>query len=441
VTPDGGFRFRNPLEAAPSRWTVNGGSAVTEESPVDSETPQERLLGGYTGRMLLAVSLAWAVLQAGRFLLSPLLPAIITDLGITEATAGIVLALFQGVYAVMQYPSGEYSDRWSRATLVVPGLATLVVGFLLFGLAGGLAGFVLAAVVTGFGKALYAIPSRALLSDLFVDYRGRALGVYAAGTDLGGLAAAGLGVLVLSGGVAVPGLSPTLSFDSWRGPFLPVALVLAGLLGLYALWTRDEYTVSSWSLDALGTVRRLLATPRQRRTLLAFGLFYLMVGGFINFLPTYLAQAKTFSPGTASAAFALVFVVGTVTKPVAGGLSDRFSRELIAIAGLLVASVALGTLVVADSRVVVLGGIVLLAVGYKTEFPLADGVILDNAPDGDLGADLGAARALFLAANAVGPAYVGIVATYLNYTVAFGGLVACLLVAAGLLAWDAVGDD
>jgi MFS family permease len=324
--------------------------------------------------------------------------------------------------------------------LIVPGLATLVVGFLLFGLVGGLAGFVLAAVVTGFGKGLFAIPSRALLSDLFVEHRGRALGVYAAGTDLGGLAAAGLGVLVLSaGGVGVPGLPVTLSFGSWREPFLPVAALLAGLLVLYALWTRDDYTLGSRSLDAVGTVRRLLATPRQRRTLLAFGLFYLMVGGFINFLPTYLASAKAFTPGEASAAFAVVFVVGAVTKPIAGGLSDRFSRESIAVAGLLVAAAALAAVVVVDSRIAVLGGVVLLAVGYKTEFPLADGVILDNAPDGDLGADLGAARALFLGANAVGPAYVGVVATYLNYAVAFGGLVACLLVAAGLLAWDTRG--
>jgi MFS family permease len=430
---------------------VNGESAASSGAQTaESDAPVERLAGGYTGRMLLAVALAWAVLQVGRFLLSPLLPAIIADLGITEATAGVVLALFNGVYAVTQYPSGEYSDRWSRATLIVPGLATLVVGFLLFGLVGGLAGFALAAVVTGFGKGLFAIPSRALLSDLFVDRRGRALGVYAAGTDVGGLLAAGLGVLVLSGtawqlpvlsvlGTQFPAV--TIGFTSWRTPFLPVAAVLAGFLLLYVAWTRDGYHVGSLSLDVVGTAYRLLATGRQRRTLLAFGLFYLMVGGFINFLPTYLAQAKGFSAELASAAFALVFVVGALTKPVAGGLSDRFSRETIAVAGLLVAAVALSALVVADTRAAALGGIAVMAVGYKTEFPLADGVILDNAPDDDLGADLGAARALFLAANAVGPAYVGVVATYLSYAVAFGGLVACLLVAAGLLAWDTVGDD
>ena len=158
----------------------------------------ESLFGGYRGRMLATVSLGWALLQTGRFLLSPLLPTIIADLGMTEATAGLALAVFQGVYALTQYPSGEYSDRWTRTTLIVPGLGALVAGFAILGLAGGVAGFVAAMVVVGFGKGLFAIPSRALLSDLFVERRGRALGVYTAGTDLGGLVAAGLTVAVLA---------------------------------------------------------------------------------------------------------------------------------------------------------------------------------------------------------------------------------------------------
>ncbi|ELZ98188.1 major facilitator superfamily transporter [Haloferax mucosum ATCC BAA-1512] len=374
--------------------------------------------------MLLTVSLAWAVLQTGRFLLSPLLPTIIADLQITEATAGIALALFQGVYAVTQYPSGEYSDRWTRGTLIVPGLAILVLGFATFGIEGGLVGFALAAGITGFGKGLFSIPSRALVSDLFVARRGRALGLYAAGTDLGGLLASGLAILALT-------------YATWRTPFLPVAVVLGLLTLVFAYWSNDGYDVGSPELDASGTLRRLFASPEQRRTLLAFGLFYFMVGGFINFLPTYLIQAKAFSEQLASAAFAIVFVVGIGIKPIAGGLSDRFRRESIAVVGLLIAAASLAVLSAVAVRPVIYIAIVVLAVGYKMEFPLADAIIVDNAPDADRGADLGAARALFLGANAVGPAYVGIVATYLNYGVAFAGLAVCLVVAAGLLYWDA----
>jgi len=387
-------------------------------------TSDERLLAGYPGRMLVTVSLAWAVLQTGRFLLSPLLPTIIEELQITEATAGIALALFQGVYAVTQYPGGEYSDRWTRATLIVPGLGILVLGFLTFGLAGGLAGFVAAAIITGLGKGLFAIPSRALLSDLFVERRGRALGIYAAGTDLGGLVSSGLAILAVT-------------YATWRTPFLPVAVVLAGLTVLYALWSRDGYVVGSPELHVSGTLRRLFASAEQRRTLLAFGLFYFMVGGFINFFPTYLIEAKGFDQQLASATFAIVFAVGITIKPVAGGLSDRFRRESIAVVGMLVAAGSLAVLSAVAARPLIYVSVVALAAGYKTEFPLADAIIMDNAPDADRGADLGAARALFLGANAMGPAYVGIVATYASYVAAFAGLAVCLVVAAGLLYWDA----
>ncbi len=370
--------------------------------------------------MLVTVSLGWATLQTGRFLLSPLLPTIIADLGITEATAGIALAVLQGSYAVVQYPSGEYSDRWNRTTLIVPGMIILAVGFGLFGVTAGLATFLIAATVVGLGKGLFAIPSRALLSDLFTDDRGRALGIYAAGTDAGGL---------LSSGAAVV----ALTYFTWRTPFFPIAVGLAILTAVYAVTTREGYRVGEATLDLQGTVGRLIKSSRQRETLVAFALFYFMVGGFINFVPTYLARAKGFSESLAGLTFAIVFAVGFAVKPAAGILGDRFSRRGIAVGGLSVAAAAMTALVLVGSNLGIWVAIGVFALGYKTGFPLADAIILDGAPADGTGADLGAARALFLAANAVGPAYVGIVATYASYDLAFGGFVVCLVVAAALL--------
>jgi MFS family permease len=377
-------------------------------------------LTGYARRMLYTVSLGWALLQTGRFLISPLLPTIISDLGITEATAGIALAVFQGSYALVQYPSGEYSDRWNRTTLIVPGLVILAVGFALLGLVNGIVLFFVATTVVGVGKGLFSIPSRALLSDLFSANRGRALGIYAAGTDVGGLISSGVAVLALT-------------YASWRTPFFPVAIALGVLTVAYAATTREGYTVGSASLDLRGTVGRLVQSTQQRRTLVAFTLFYFMVGGFINFAPTYLAQAKGFSESLAGLSFGIVFAVGFAVKPIAGTLGDRFSRRGIAVAGMLIAAAALGGLVFVSANLAIWIAVGVLALGYKTGFPLADAIIIDGAPAEGMGADLGAARALFLSANALGPAYVGVVATYANYDLAFGGFVACLVVAAGLL--------
>jgi MFS family permease len=377
--------------------------------------------GGYATRMLVVVSLGWATLQVGRFLLPPLLPTIIADLEITEATAGIALAVFQGSYAIVQYPSGEYSDRWNRTTLIVPGLVILAVGFGLFGLTIGLWTFLLAATVAGVGKGLFAIPSRALLSDLFTKNRGRALGIYAAGTDVGGLLASGIAVVALT-------------YFTWRTPFFPVAVAIGILTVVYAATTKEPYHVGEMSLEVRSTVGRLVKSTEQRETLAAFVLFYFMVGGFINFVPTYLAQAKGFSEGLAGLSFAIVFAAGLAVKPIAGEFGDRFSRRGIAVFGLLVAAAGLAALVVVASNAAIWLTVAVLAIGYKTGFPLADAIILDGAPAGGMGADLGAARALFLIANALGPAYVGVVATYGSYGLAFGSLALCLLIAAGLLA-------
>ena len=393
-----------------------------EDHAQESErgTP-ERLTGGQAGRLLVTLSVGWALVQSGRFVLSPLLPAIIADLEITEATAGLAFTALGGVYAVSQYPSGRLSDQWTRTTLIVPGLVVLVAGFVLLGSVRSYLLFVVASVVVGLGKGLFAIPARALVSDRYVERRGRALGVFAAGTDAGGLLASGVAVVVLSSA-------------TWHAPFLPIAVALGLLTLLFVRWSDEPYRVERADLELGTTVRRLIASGRQRRTLAAYALFYFMVGGFITFFPAYLAGEKGFSPGLASVAFAVVFVVGFGIKPLAGDLSDRFRRQDVAAAGLGVAALALLVLVLVESMPLIWASTLVLAVGYKTQFPLADAIVMDDAPDGGMGADLGAARALFLAASAVGPAYVGIAATYGGYAVAFASLAVCLLVAA-LLVW------
>nr|WP_299268854.1 MFS transporter [Halorientalis sp.] len=402
------------------------------------DVTDESLLTGYGGRMLGSLALAWAVLQLGRFLLSPLLPAIIGDLGITTVTAGFVLGGFQAVYAIIQYPSGRLSDRFSRAALIVPGLAALTLGFLLFASAVSPLLFVGGALLLGVGKGLYAVPSRALLSDLFVERRGQALGLYAAGTDAGGVLAS-VAALVVTGTAAADlgparGVVPTLPGLSWRAPFLPVAAALFLLGAVYVRWNRDGYELGRVEFGVGETVRRLSTTSAQREALVAFALFFFVVGAWVNFLPTYLAQGKGMSESLAAALFAVVFVVGVWAKPLAGLVSDRVPRRAVGVAGLSLAVVALSGVVLASTLWVVVGAIALFALGYKTLFPVADAVLLDAAPDDNTGGDLGAARALFLGVGALGPVYMGSVAAAADYAVAFAGLAVCLLASAGLLA-------
>jgi MFS family permease len=369
--------------------------------------------------MLLVLAAGWATLQTGRFLLPALLPRISDALEFSPSGTGLTLTAFGLVYAIVQYPSGSYSDTLSRATLILPGFAVVLLGFVLVGLSVTASVFVLGVVAVGIGKGLYASPSRALLDDRFDARRGAALGIFTAGTDLGGLVASGLAVAVLA-------------TTAWRTAFLPVVCVLAAVAVLFVVWNTDPYELRRVRLDPGRTVGRIVASRRQREMLLAFSLFYFFTGGLTNFFPTLLV-ARGFSEAAAGGSFALLFVVGLVMKPAAGNISDRFSRLGVAVGGLAVTTAGIASVLLAPTLAVVALGTALTAVGYKAQLPIVDALVMEAAPEGNTGGDLGAARAVFLGANALGPGAVGVIADFAGFETAFVVLSSGLVVGTAVL--------
>jgi MFS family permease len=202
---------------------------------------------------------------------------------------------------------------------------------------------------------------------------------------------------------------------------------------LFAVWSREPLRLRRPTAGLAATARRLVTTRDQREALVAFGLFFLVVGAWINFLPTYLAEAKGLEAPLPQLLFAVVFAVGVAVKPTAGAVSDRVPRRLVAVAGLTLAAAALVAVTLLESPVALAAGVAVFAVGYKAQFPVVDALVMDAAPAGSTGGDVGAARAVFLGVGALGPVYMGTVATVADYRTAIVGLVVALLVAAGVL--------
>lgn len=374
----------------------------------------------YRYKMVIVLSLGWAILQGGRFLLPPLLPHITDSLSISSGAAGLALTAYGVIYAVTQYPSGTYSDTLTRATVILPGFIVLLLSFSMFGLSTTLYAFILGIILLGIGKGLYASPTRALLADLFSDRRGQVLGIYSAGTDVGGLLAAGIAALVLTTTV-------------WRAAYVPIVLVLLLVTLLYVLWNREGYDYEVVSLSPGATTQRLISTKTQREILVSYSLFYFAVGGLTNFYPLFLVEHSGYSETIASAGFAVVFGVGLLVKPTAGRVSDRLPRRAVSISGLLLAAIGFAVIIVAGSLAGVLLGTVLASVGYKTQFPITDALVMEAAPEGNVGADLGVARGVFLTANAMGPGVFGIVADTVSFAAAFWVLALSLVIAALVL--------
>ena len=382
---------------------------------------EERLVTGYSGRLLLAVSVGWGLIQSGRLVISPLLPAISTDLGLSSTRAGAAISVLWGLYALLQYPSGRLSDRLSRKTLLVGGLGLLCVGFGTLATAPTYLVFLVGAAVVGLGAGLYPTPARGLVSDLFVTRRGQAFGLHTASGDLGGVVAAGLATLVLA-------------VATWRSAFLPVVVVIVAVAVALHRWNHESYVVGRVDMAVADTGRRLLGEPRLRWLLVSYSLYAFTWQSMVGFLPTYLQVSKGFSPSLANTGFAALFVVGAVAKPTAGAVGDAVSRSLLAATVLLAAAATLVVLVVATSPAVVLAAVVVFALGLMAFPPVMQAHLMDSFPTDSMGGDLGAMRTVYIGLGALGPTVVGATADAYDFTLAFSGLVGCLLVSSLLVA-------
>ncbi|WP_458189750.1 MFS transporter [Haladaptatus sp. NG-WS-4] len=387
----------------------------------------ERLVTGYSGRLLLAVSLGWAMIQTGRLVLSPMLPTVMASLDITDFQAGVALTSLWGLYALGQYPSGRLSDHLSRKTLLVAGLSLLVVGFAALASAPTYSAFLLGAAVVGTGAGLYPTPARALVSDLFVARRGQAFGLHTASGDSGGAVAAGLAVVVLA-------------VATWRAAFFPVMFVLVAVLVMLHRWNREAYTRPRIDAEAgrvvLDDLRATAGRFGNRRTaalLVAYSLYAFVWQSVTGFLPTFLQNAKGFSPALASSGFAALFVVGALVKPLSGSLGDRISRPVVAAGSLVVATVALASVVTMSGTLAVAVSVVVFAAGLMAYPPVMQAHLMDVFPDGSMGGDLGATRTVYIGLGSLGTTYVGFVAGRADYATAFTGLLACLIISASIV--------
>jgi len=389
-----------------------------------ADSRPERLTRGYAGRLFLAVSFGWLLLQGGRLVLSPMLPTVRADLGLSNAAAGFAFTMLWGLYALLQYPSGRLSDRLSRKTLLLSGLSLSTVGFATLGLAGSYLWFLLGAAVVGVGVGLYPTSARALLSDLFVKRRGQAFGLHTAAGDFGGLLAAGLGTVVLA-------------IATWRWAYLPVVVTVAALAVALHTWSREPYDFRRVDLAIGETGRRLLGVRELRGLLAAYVLFAFTWQATVAFLPTFLLVEKGFNSALANAGFAAFFLVGATVKPIAGGLSDRLPRSLFVMTLLTVGAGTMAIVLTIESMLLVAAGVVVFAAGLMAVPPVLQAYLMDAFPTESMGGDLGGMRTVYIGLGSLGPTVIGAVADVASLTLGFALLVGCLLIGAALVAISA----
>lgn len=322
------------------------------------------------------ISFAHGTSHFYQLLLAPLFPFIKDELGVSYAALGFLVALFYTLSGLFQPLAGFVVDRYGARTVLLGGVALLIAGAFLQGMAGSYAMLALGAALTGIGNSVFHPADFAILNARV-------------STPRLGYAFSAHGVLGYVGYAVAPVFSVAIGAAyGWQTALLTGAAIGFVLLALLLVHSRhleiplQVKVKKSFSSDA----RVLFAWP----VLLCFIYFTVFAAGLAG-LQSFGVSAlvEQFSvAATAASSTLTAYLVSAALGILAGGfVAARASRhDIVAAAGLAVNAFAV--LLIAMNQVPVAALPVALAIaGFASGVvaPSRDLIVRASTPAGAAG--------------------------------------------------------
>jgi YNFM family putative membrane transporter len=374
----------------------------------------------YRNTVLVCCTSAFFAVVTARLVVSPVVPDIVDSFGVTNSAVGLALSGMWAAYALTQFPSGILGDRFGerRTILAAVGLTAAASGLL--ALSPTFPVFAVLVFCLGVAAGLHYIVATSLLTRNF-EQTGRAIGFHVTGAPLAGLLSPAVAAVVATR-------------YGWRAAVLIGAVVAMPTFALFFWFVRPEPArfpdrPMRDRLEAGPLTELLSRGPIIYTTVLS------VLGAFTwqataSFLPAFLEANHELSRTTAGVLFSVYFFIHGVLQPLMGSLSDRFSRDGIVALTMGVGICGYGTLVIADSLLVLVAATVAVGVAMTWGAPLQSRFI-DALAEAEQGAGFGLVRTVYMLIGALGSVAIGIMADQFGWPVAFGSLAG--IMAVGLL--------
>lgn len=353
------------------------------------------------GWILLTIAFGWFLSIGIRLVFPALLPRISATFDVSLTGAGAIVTALWAAYALGQFPGGILGDRVGEGRILV--FSTLVTAVVVVGLsaASGLGVFFVATILFGLATALYGPTRFTVLSDIYADRDGAAIGLT--------MAAGSVGNAVL------PVVAATIAaYTTWRFGFAFAApLFLVTAVGLWRIVPgRTSGPTSTVDELSLSSIRRVVGEVSSRPALLITGvlLFENFVWqAFTGFYPTYLIEVKGFSSQVAAVVYGLFFASGVVVQSLGGATSDRIGMKPTLVGAAAVVAVALSALPVLENLPGLIACTVLVSAAMAMS-PAALTYLVNALPEEMQGSGLGLLRMTYMLLASVGPVVVGALA-------------------------------
>lgn len=281
---------------------------------------------------LLGLALFFAIAPTN--ILTPLLPDVRDEFGISLATAGLVVATYGFARLLTDLPSSVIVERIGERRLATYGAILLVGGSIVGALAPTVEWLIAARIITGLASGVITMVALTSLSwTAGPRNRGATMSLFQLANN------SGIALYPLIGGFVG-------SLTSWRSTFVIAAV--AGLVAasiLLPTLRRIEAGAKREAIAGRGGTSTIELTPRRRRVALA-SIYLGVAANMINrhgirntVLPLFAGTVLGLDAVQIASGIALMSFVGILVTTPGARLGDRIGRRRILVAGLTILAV------------------------------------------------------------------------------------------------------
>ncbi|WP_457963036.1 MFS transporter [Arthrobacter sp. D1-29] len=307
------------------------------------------------GRIIAGLGFAGVATFAQLYSTQAVLPLMAADLQITPAEAALTISLATVGLAATVLPWSFLADRIGRVRAMALAISAATALGLIVPLASSF-GMLLGLRLLE-GMALGGIPAIAIAylnEEVNRAHTALAAGGYIAGTTLGGLA-----------GRLVAG--PAGELWGWRAAALAVSLLATTAAVLFLILVPKARGFTPAKATGLrGAVAIIAGHVRTPKLLALYVQAFLLMGGFVavyNYLGFHLSSEPFSLPATIISLIFLAYLSGTVSSRWAAGLTQRFGRRNVLLAGILLMVLGLA-LTLTQLLALVLAGLLVFTAGF-----------------------------------------------------------------------------
>ncbi|WP_436346493.1 MFS transporter [Natronorubrum sp. FCH18a] len=370
----------------------------------------------YRDTVLALCTLAFFATMVGRLAISPVVPIIIEEFGVSNSVVGVALTGMWMAYFASQFPSGILADRFGERPVILVAVGGTAIASVFLALAPAFVLFVIGTIVLGGVAGLHYSVATTLLTRTYEEI-GAAIGVHNSGGPAAGLIAPPIAAWI---GVRY-GWRPAVAIGAAMA--VPVFVLFAWRVRPTEPRRPDQPMAERLQLEA---VLELLSRPR-----IVFPICLAVGGAFVwqataSFLPTFLVEHRGQSTELAGVVFGGYFVVQAVTQVGVGAVSDRYGRDFATAGCMVLAVVGFALLIAVPGTVAIVTAVILVGTGLGWGAALLPR-FMDVLSEAERGAGFGLIRTVYGFIGALGSVATGLLADLFGWGVAFGVL-------AGLLA-------